>query len=166
MTKKQDNILVAVSAPKELQRHFVAVYGSLKKGFGNHRLIANSELVSKGITPPIFKMISFLAYPGILDGNKNIEVEVYSVDSLTFKRLDGLEGYPNFYNRKLVNILKEDKALIPNYEPTDEDILEAWIYYLDTSTENYYHSKPDYLNLSKTYPESLEVISWDKDKYN
>jgi gamma-glutamylcyclotransferase (GGCT)/AIG2-like uncharacterized protein YtfP len=84
----------------------VAVYGSLKKGFGNHSLISSCVPVGKGHTLPEYKMLSFGGYPGVIDGTDMISVEVYHLDNhLQLMDLDRLEGHPNFYKREIVPIL-------------------------------------------------------------
>lgn len=53
-------------------------------------------------------------FPGLrLEGNSNITIEVYEVSDEEFSTLDVLEGYPNFYNRKL----------------TETEFGDAWIYF-------------------------------------
>ena len=72
----------------------VAVYGSLRKGYGNHRLLGESPLVRTGWLPG-FKLIDLGSFPGAVrckQGSK-IFVEVYEVDAETLKALDHLEGY-------------------------------------------------------------------------
>lgn len=107
----------------------VAVYGSLLKGLGNHRLIEKSKLVGTGKVHAPFKMYSLGGFPAIVPSEEvDIEVvtEVYSVDTGTFERLDALEGYPSFYDRKVVPVKLDD---------TDE-IVECWIYFQ--------HEEPSY----------------------
>ncbi|UOF79326.1 gamma-glutamyl cyclotransferase [Caudoviricetes sp.] len=131
-----------------MNKHLIAVYGSLKKGFGNHRLLKSSEFLGTGETFPVFKMISLTNYPGLLDGEDSIEVEVYEVDDATFRALDLLEGYPSFYNRVLTIVTLENEQTVP-----------AWIYKLNTDN-NYYHSsyeRPRYSNVLKINP---SLISW------
>lgn len=78
----------------------VFVYGTLKQGFGNHRLLRNSKFLGKAETQPIFTMISLGAFPAVLvDGDVAIKGEVYEVDENTMQQLDWLEGHPNFYRR-------------------------------------------------------------------
>ena len=94
----------------------VAVYGSLKQGRGNHRLLRESQLKGVTRTSPEWTMYSMYAFPGIVpEGNTAIKVEVYEVNVDTFARLDMLEGYPSFYDRKEIATEYGD----------------AWIYYLD-----------------------------------
>lgn len=100
----------------------VAVYGTLKEGFGNHRLLKNTEKLGEFKTNPIFTMLHLGGFPAIIeDGSTEIFCEIYNVtENDVLKSLDRLEGYPNFYNRKTI----------------DTPWGKAWIYYLD-DTYNY-----------------------------
>lgn len=91
----------------------VAVYGTLRKGFWNHRLLENSKFIGKTKTEPVFTMYGH-GVPWIVNGgNTEITVEVYEIDEETFQSLDFLEGYPVYYNRQLINT----------------EFGEAWIYF-------------------------------------
>jgi gamma-glutamylaminecyclotransferase len=109
---------------------FVAVYGSLKQGYGNHGLLerGQAELIGLGTTSlSTFEMISFGAFPGLIinpSSHNKVGVEVYKVNELTFNRLDGLEGYPHFYNRDIFQIELDDKTP-----------LTAWMYYLNEKAD-------------------------------
>lgn len=80
-----------------------AVYGTLRKGFGNHRLLNNEHctLLGTETTKPNFHMVSLGGFPGVIpDGKQSIVIEVYEVNSKDVEqRLDWLEGYPNFYQK-------------------------------------------------------------------
>lgn len=80
----------------------VAVYGSLRKGFGNSGLLKDSVFL--GTTDiPGFIMYSLGSFPGIMpDKDKSIFAEVYEITEATLERLDRLEGNPTFYKRELV----------------------------------------------------------------
>lgn len=84
----------------------VLVYGTLKKGFGNHRLIerAYGILQYKGVVRLPFKMVSLGGFPALIPTTEvhEIECEIYEVDDECFASLDRLEGYPNFYEREWV----------------------------------------------------------------
>lgn len=100
------------------QEFLVAVYGSLRQGMGNHRLLEHGE-ATKLSTEHIsgFLMYSMGGFPYIRPATTEdlIVVEVYKVDASTMRSLDRLEGYPSFYDRKLV--------------PTSKG--EAWVYFID-----------------------------------
>ena len=93
----------------------VAVYGTLRQGFGNHRLLEHSKFLGKTQTEPIFNMHGHVV-PWISNGGSTkITIEVYEIDEETLERLDWLEGYPSYYNRRLINT----------------EFGEAWIYFID-----------------------------------
>jgi gamma-glutamylcyclotransferase (GGCT)/AIG2-like uncharacterized protein YtfP len=92
----------------------VFVYGTLKQGHGNHRLLRESKLLGECNTPPAFEMINMGAFPGAVRGKEELQGEVYEVDEHTMERLDMLEGYPQFYGREII--------------PTEFG--DAWIYTL------------------------------------
>lgn len=99
--------------------NLVAVYGSLRQGFGNHRLLEYAEYIGGGKTVDKFQMYSLGGFPAIVEGgDTSPTVEVYSVSDADFARLDRLEGYPDFYNRMQVDV------------ETPRGVIEkCWIYY-------------------------------------
>ena len=96
----------------------IFVYGTLKKGYENHRVIANAKFLGKHVTDPKYTMYDMGAYPCItLGGDTAIVGEVYEVDSL--RRTDVLEGYPVYYNR--IEIETEyGTAWVYYYYPSEE----------------------------------------------
>ena len=104
----------------------VAVYGSLRQGMGNHRVMerAGGEYLHTTLVN------GFGLYPyagtgfpavGQLEGAKTI-VELYEVDDVGLSRLDSLEGFRegssnNFYERMEVTTELGDTAMI--YYHTD-----------------------------------------------
>ena len=97
-------------------KEIVAVYGSLKQGHGNHRLLGDSACLGVTRTRPEYTLYNLGAFPAVgLNGNTAVQVEVYKVDEDVFSRLDMLEGYPAFYNRKRI----------------DTEYGESWMYYLE-----------------------------------
>ena len=97
----------------------VAVYGSLRQGLGNHRLLDNEgvEFLGRGETVSKASMVSMGSFPAITQpssegGDYPIVVEVYAVDEPTFKNLDRLGGYPNFYNREEVQVVMSEKRIV------------------------------------------------------
>lgn len=102
----------------------VFVYGTLKRGFGNHRVMqmAGGQFVCEGKTADRLPLIQH-GLPFLLDQpghGHHVEGEIFRVpDRDGWKRLDRLEGHPDFYCRKLINIMGEDG-----------ETYEAWTYFL------------------------------------
>jgi len=100
----------------------VFVYGTLMKGEANNRLLKTSERMGTEIVSG-FTMVSLGAYPAcISDETSTTSVlgEVWKIDTETFQRLDRLEGYPHFYDRKEVDTFAG----------------KAWIYFMPKEKRN------------------------------
>ena len=84
----------------------VFVYGSLLKGLHNHRVLRGAKFLGEARTLEAhFTLHDLGQFPAVTcDGVDTIKGEVYEVDKETAERLDHLEGYPNFYDRKLVEV--------------------------------------------------------------
>lgn len=88
--------------------HKIFVYGTLKRGHGNHRLLANARFIGTGISEPVFTMLHLGGFPGIVrSGETAIHGELYEVDEGTLHRLDRLEGHPSFYERQPMKVVLE-----------------------------------------------------------
>lgn len=83
----------------------VFVYGTLKRGYWNHRLLEKSKFVGEG-TISGYELYDLGSYPGIIPGEKKDEVdgELYEIDNETLIRLDRLEGEGFLYLRKEVEV--------------------------------------------------------------
>jgi gamma-glutamylaminecyclotransferase len=83
----------------------VFVYGTLKRGYGNHRLLATSHFVGDAVTVEKYRMID-AGFPVVLDGSRehNVAGEIYQCDDATLRRLDALEGEGHMYDRKLIDV--------------------------------------------------------------
>ena len=105
----------------------VFVYGTLKHGHSNSVVMENSqaEFLGEDETEPKFTMYSNGAFPAVIEkGETPIKGEVYRVKDMS--RLDSLEGYPDFYNRKLIDT---------KYGP-------AWIYMMPEIHSSYWKEVP------------------------
>ena len=109
----------------------VFVYGTLKSGHGNHRLLADKRvnyLGRKSLVGP-YRMIDLGAFPGVVEIANNSQLsntihgELYSVPDDVFMSLDMLEGHPDFYERKRVALEAGGTTVHPN----------PWIYLLPRS---------------------------------
>jgi len=110
----------------------VFVYGSLKKGYSNSNLLNDQEYLGEFKTLDKYSMVSLGTFPGVFlnGGSSQIQGELYEVSQACMDSLDQLEGYPNFYDRVLVQI-----------ENSQGDIYVAWIYYLPSEMD-YLDFKP------------------------
>lgn len=97
----------------------VAVYGTLKRGYGNNRYLASSRYVCDGVVRgyQLFNSGFPVAAPST---NDTISVEVWDIgdDEHTLKGMDSLEGYrgeasrdTNMYNRETVSVLTDDGTM-------------------------------------------------------
>lgn len=114
----------------------VAVYGSLRRGFGNYRgRLATEKFVGQFETDPQYTMFDLGAFPGVVEGGASpIVMEVFEIDATKLASLDSLEGYrgkdneeKNFYNRKEIDTpFGKAYTYIYNHKGTrDLDIVES-----------------------------------------
>ena len=91
----------------------VFVYGTLKKGnnvrgldfFGESSTFVGTAKT----TESTYSLFDLGAFPAVgVNGKQNVMGEVWNVNKQTMKVLDGIEGYPNFYDRKKVNTTRGD----------------------------------------------------------
>lgn len=96
----------------------VFVYGTLRRGGHNHRLLEHARCVSVTRTAPVFTLYDLGAYPAMVAGGVTaVEGEVYEVDATTLTRLDRLEGYPGYYDRIEVSLEDGHVALTYTMQP-------------------------------------------------
>ena len=110
------------SAVTPTQKHVIFVYGTLRKGQGNHRLLDRSKFLGNAKTKKRYALygswIPFLSRTGSVS---QVTGEVYSFDGATLLNLDRLEGHPDAYKREQAEVVLRDGTE-----------LTAWIYFCDT----------------------------------
>lgn len=94
----------------------IFVYGTLKRGHGNNYLLGESPLLGQALTLTPFVLFNCgfpMAVPFTRDAAKApllpVMGEVYQVDETTLRRLDSLEGHPDWYERKPVQAVVAGK---------------------------------------------------------
>ena len=97
----------------------VFVYGTLKQGHGNSALLYKAKYLGEDTIKG--KMLHLGAYPCVVKGDKTIHGEVYEVGPTILKRLDYLEGHPNFYTRRKVETNNSH---------------QAWVYFIESDDYN------------------------------
>jgi len=100
------------------------VYGTLKKGFENHYFLEGASFLGSATTKHRYPMVNIVkAYPYLINAKgkgKQIKGEAYTINETILKRVDALEGYPDYYMRDEITIL------------TDRGELKAVTYFLAT----------------------------------
>lgn len=113
----------------------VGVYGTLKRGYGNHRLLKNcSVYLGEWLLSGNYSMVDLGAFPGVIDseGQSTILTEVYSLDGPTvLQNLDRLEGHPSFYCRR--------EVLVRNQSGDSKSV---WLYFLPSDRYSSYDEVP------------------------
>ncbi|MDZ7697722.1 MAG: gamma-glutamylcyclotransferase family protein [Deltaproteobacteria bacterium] len=107
------------------EKSLVFLYGTLKRGFGNHHFLDGSRFLGKAITKKKYALY-VSGIPFVIENEpvSQISGEVYEVDEDTLARLDRLEGHPDWYCRKWINLIMERGSL-----NDVEKVNEAWIYF-------------------------------------
>ncbi len=82
----------------------VFVYGSLRRGFCNHRVMAGAKFLGPGVTQADFAMVDLGRYPGVIRGDAAVAGEVFAVPNQLMGRLDRLEENGRVYQRELTPI--------------------------------------------------------------
>lgn len=120
----------------------VAVYGTLKQGFGNHRLLTNATFIGEGRTKDKYRLcVSGLPYMirGKHDEGHNVVVELYDCNPFEMYNLDILEGHPRFYKREQVDVVVNGKTY------------NAWVYFVGDSP---YYNNGEYVESYNGYTSS------------
>lgn len=98
--------------------HLVFVYGTLRNGYGNHRLIAHAQarggahFVGFGMTAMPATLVNVGWFPAITtldEGPCPVVGEVYRVDDEALRDLDRLEGVPSLYTREATSVIVEPR---------------------------------------------------------
>jgi len=116
--------------------NLVFVYGSLMRGYHNHDVIAfdfethdknkGHDYYGKTKTVDKFKMYDMGSFPAISfdDNGHEVAGELYAVDDATLELIDMLEGFPNHYNRKQVELSNGATAWVYFYENPEDELVE------------------------------------------
>lgn len=103
---------------------YLFVYGSMKKGFQNHRRLQNAEYIGDFKTLRQYTMYADTSkmFPYVIENEKRFQIygELYKiVFKKDFDEIDFMEGVPDFYRRKQINVIEVD----------GNRKFSAWIYF-------------------------------------
>lgn len=88
------------------------VYGTLKRGERNHRLMAGQHFVRPAQTEPGFRLIDLGPYPGMVRAADRPGVwgELYDVSECGVDELDDFEGVPELFVREVIDLADGERA--------------------------------------------------------
>ena len=113
---------------KEVTTYSVFVYGTLKRGRGNHtHYLGNARFIGMAHTSESFMMFGH-GFPLARLPNKSdnhwfaakVKGEIFEVSMEELRCLDSLEGHPSFYKRTLTN-MEEWEGEVWMYHWTDSE---------------------------------------------
>lgn len=91
----------------EQRNRLIAVYGTLRKGCGNHsHFLTEAEFKGEFSSEPVYSLYNLGGFPGLKEnGNTSVIMEVYAVNKDEAANVDALEGYSDnrpahFYDKK------------------------------------------------------------------
>ena len=113
------------------KRHTIFVYGTLKRGCHNHRLMQQEgvEFVREAWLP-FARIYGYQPVGGVpfvkldKDAPGSVKGEVYSVPAAALVRLDRLEGHPHSYRRTPVTLLHGERAEVYEWQGDVRRLIE------------------------------------------
>mgnify|MGYP005826791853 FL=1 len=123
-----------------MENKFLFVYGTLKRGFGNNRIISHTEFVGSAISLDRFD-VSGWGFPCayLNPEGKLLQGEIFKLSEHDFISTDGLEGNGFLYQREIREFNCNGK------------ILRAWIYIIINPDNNTYKTNSDVINWKSSY---------------
>jgi gamma-glutamylaminecyclotransferase len=142
---------------------YIFVYGSLRKGLHNNHLLDDAKYIGKFTTINHYIMIGTksFSYPYLIDPtylkfnlyssiaddySKNIVGEVYEIDNVLMKKLDSLEGHPDYYTRKQIQV--------------ENDIAKIYVYAYILENKDIINSIERYINHRFIFVESGDWVKF------
>jgi gamma-glutamylaminecyclotransferase len=134
-----------------LQDNLIAVYGTLKKGYGNYySYLTNAKHLGRGKTQYKYPLL-VEGLPYMVDEKgigHNVVVDVFKVSDVELKKIDRLEGHPRWYKRKQIPITLKNRTL------------NCWVYFNPKNTTNKEYHK-SFERASKLDPQAFTFADVD-----
>jgi len=131
--------------PKNEHHMDVFVYGTLKKGFGNHHFLEAAYFMGTASVPGI--LLSLGGFPGLIleENGWNVKGEVWRINKeLDLPALDRLEGHPSHYTRKEITI--QGYGLVSTYEYNPKETVG---YHYECLPSGEWKGRPDFNTTAK-----------------
>ena len=127
-----------------LQDHLVAVYGTLKKGYGNyHRYLQSAKYIGRGETKDQYPLV-VSGLPYLLEKKNqgaNVTIDLFKVSDAQLIKLDSLEGHPNWYIRKKIPVVVNGRTYF------------AWVYF-NPQAESHFDGENFVKSYETTFPQT------------
>jgi gamma-glutamylcyclotransferase (GGCT)/AIG2-like uncharacterized protein YtfP len=92
----------------------IFVYGTLKRGCRNHRVMESAEFLREAWTKPEYRMVDCGSYPGLVraetDSGEALYGELYFVSAKLLAELDRFEDAPNEFERAVIRLRDGQEA--------------------------------------------------------
>jgi len=96
-----------------MKQHTLFVYGTLKRNCSNSYFLQSAQYLGEGRTQEQYAMyVQGIPYVLKTEQRYCIHGELYAISTETLKRLDALEGHPDWYRREQVAILDADDLIV------------------------------------------------------
>ncbi len=129
----------------------VFVYGSLKQGFHNHKILQAQEFIGRFRTAQAsYHMQHLGVYPGVThQGNSYIQGELYKVNDECLVLLDELEENGKVYQRELIEIADYPER--------------CWMYFL-VKQDVAFSEGQNKFQINAERSASHQILAWEVDK--
>jgi gamma-glutamylcyclotransferase (GGCT)/AIG2-like uncharacterized protein YtfP len=118
----------------------VFVYGTLKRhnGVRGMNLMVDATFISETKSKdPLFDLYDLGSFPAVQPGGTSyIQGEIWEITNDVLDVLDHIEGYPNFYNRQII----------------ETDNGPAWMYYIADAHK---------MRTQKIQPDKHNIVKWN-----
>ena len=151
----------------------VFVYGTLKRGHGNHRLLTRATYLGKAVTLRPMRMAGYgvpFVWPS--KAGRTLQGEVYDIGDPSTDRdarnrlaaLDRLESNGYVYDRKphQVRMIENADGIKPLPRDAGEEH-EAWIYEAMDHIQADYGSEPDFDRHEARFMNDIGALEWSRE---
>src|SRR4029077_15679276 len=97
-----------------MSKAILFVYGTLKRGLGNHHLIADQEFIGAAVTKSRYRVLDLGAHPGMILAETNglaVKGELWAVSEGCLAKLDAFEEVPGPFVRALVDVADKSEKV-------------------------------------------------------
>lgn len=122
----------------------VFVYGTLKGGFNNNRLLVDQKFLGPALSKGHYKMwtVGFPYLAPVAKGGNMVIGELYEVSNAAFANCDRLEGHPRHYKR-------ERHLFVCNNQT-----YRAWVYLIKANSHQANGARP-------IEPSGIGILRWN-----